>query len=838
MRVTYIQNRFIVQAPYEENNLAKGAGFKWDPDYKLWTSHDYRCAESLLQYCDQSAIYQIRSIKQDLQNAVAQSAKSESNISVIHPTTVKPYPYQIAGVEYMLSRPAVILADQMGLGKGLSINELIITPTGKKKISELKVGEKIIGSNGLPTKVIGIYPQGKKKLYRVTFNDGFSVLTDDQHLWSVQRRRDKVPLILSVGQLLDKKSETYYKLKNGDLKWMIPTVKPIHFKKQIGKLRVDPYVIGMLIANGILNKYLPEWHKYSSVEERLSILSGLINCVGKSGYFSVSKKMCDDVCEIVHSLGGIVRVKTKKIKGKLVFRLNIKLPKDLKLRKTRKSKKHVMPTKYLPSRLIQDIRFEKYGESVCIKVDAKDELFVANHGIVTHNTGQAFLVMNMRQNIEALIVCPSILKYNWLKEARKWLVGNVKAYIYESKKIRIYEKQLTPHNKQTTLHIINYDILPKFLERLLGTPFNFFVADESVYIKNPESNRTKVCQQLAKKAMWKIFITGTPIYNKPKDLYVPLNLIDPQMFGNAFQFYKRYCGAERKKFGKKQVVLFNGATNVDELNQILRANYMVRRMAKDVLKDLPDKIKDVIVLQEEDLSVIVEKEKAALGNSKKQQSQLQSDLAKLRELAQNNEAYKSIYNDKVKTLRESKFKSFGEISKIRKELAIKKVPYVIDFVKEHLESNEDPNGKIVVFGHHQEVLEAIYAALRQYKPVLVYGKSSDTDRQKAIKLFSEPNDCRVFIGSMGSAGSGVDGLQNHCNTMVFAELDWTPALVDQAESRLQRIGQKNTVWVYHIVADGSIDSRIAKIMVEKEELSRQILDYRPEQIYEQMIQEA
>ena len=139
----------------------------------------------------------------------------------------------------------------------------------------------------------------------------------------------------------------------------------------------------------------------------------------------------------------------------------------------------------------------------------------------------------------------------------------------------------------------------------MNTPFNFFIADESQKIKNDSANRTKIAKELALKAKWKIFITGTPIYNKPKDLFVPLNLIDPNMFGDKFQFEQRYCGAYKARGSTK----YGTATNVDELNTILRANYMVRRMITDVAKDLPEKVKDVIILTEDGLEILVEKEK-------------------------------------------------------------------------------------------------------------------------------------------------------------------------------------------------------------------------------------
>jgi SWI/SNF-related matrix-associated actin-dependent regulator 1 of chromatin subfamily A len=570
IKITYLKDRFIGHCNFDEHNYFKEAGFTWDNEFKRWTCKDFRPAYKLKQYCDQSAIIQLKLMSVDTQKGIEQSAKTVGSIKIYHPETITPFPYQIAGVEYMLNRNAVLLADEMGLGK----------------------------------------------------------------------------------------------------------------------------------------------------------------------------------------------------------------------------------------------------------------------------TGQAFLVMNMRRNVEALIVCPAILKYNWLKEARKWLVGKVTAYIYESKKIRYYTKQLTPHNKTTILHIINYDILGKFRERLLGTPYNFFVADECHFIKNQDAFRTEIAQELAKKVLWRIFITGTPIYNKPKDLFVPLNLIDTNTFSNFYAFATRYCGAKKMMMAGRSILKFDGATNMDELNQILRSNYMVRRMTKDVLKDLPEKMKDVIVLNEESLEGIVKQEQNVLIKSKNEQATLKLEIEQLRQLVRDNSAYESLYKDKVKKMKESKFKSFGELSRLRKEMGLKKLPYVVEFVKDILENSEDSLSKVVVFGHHTQVLEGIFNGLKKYSPVIVTGKVLDKDRQKAIGLFKEKNKCRVFIGSMGASGVGVDGLQNNCNTVVFAELDWTPALVEQAEARLARIGQTLPVFVYHIVADGSIDSHIAKLMVSKTAVAKEILDYRPEQIYEKFIEQA
>jgi len=167
----------------------------------------------------------------------------------------KLYQHQEEGVKFLLSRNGCILGDGMGMGKGLITSTLAITPTGKKKFGDLKIGDRIIGSNGKPCNIIGIYPQGLKDIYKITFNDGYSITTDGSHLWAVSscnsgensKTRENKYRTLSTEQMLDEnltlelkgtgrngkkpyKFKTYYKQKNGNSKWQIPIVKPIEFE--------------------------------------------------------------------------------------------------------------------------------------------------------------------------------------------------------------------------------------------------------------------------------------------------------------------------------------------------------------------------------------------------------------------------------------------------------------------------------------------------------------------------------------------------------------------------------------------------------------------------------
>lgn len=944
MKISFVKDKFIAYSQFEEREILSKKGFVWDSVLKRWVTTDARIAESLIQHCDQSAVYQIGWTKKGEVAKIAASAKTESSLALLHPPNVKPFPYQVAGVEYILKRNACLLGDEPGLGKAEFVENRVFTPTGRKRIGELVVGDFVIGSNGKPTRVLGVFPQGLKQLYRVEFNDHTSVLVCAEHLWRVDNRNinargDRNPShILSTDQLMNKNGrttfrgtgynsrktytvKTYLKDKSGN-KWQIPIVKPIQFDAS-EKLPMDPYFLGLLLGDGCLRrhsitissaeeeilesirkslpkgielvkssgydyrisqssmrsggrptpnvitdvvkrlglykasshtKFIPDIYKYSSVENRIAILQGLMDTDGyvckepgakhhnSTEYCSVSKQLAQDVAEIVHSLGGIARLSSKetsykknneRINCSIAYRLNIKLGSGMNpFRLKRKAEKYRTPEKYGVARYIKSIEPAFKGEAVCIKVEASDQLYVTENAIVTHNTCQALLTINMRPDARSVIVvCPSILKYNWLREARMWLVGEIVVYVYESKKIRYYKGRMTPHNKQTVLHIINYDILEKFMPRLMQAKADYVLFDESHYAKNFEARRTKLSMQLCRPSKYKLFITGTPIYNKPKDLFVALNAIDPVTFGDFPLFGQRYCNPKKIRVKGRTIVTYDGSSNLDELKLILRSNYMVRRMKKDVLKDLPDKLKDVIVLNEESLQAIVNKEKKLVGNFKAERDKLRQEMERIRTAGGDvQEEYKS----RVKKLNEDRMRSIGEIAKVRHELALKKVPYVIEFVSELLNNSEDINSKLCLFAHHKDVIVALEKGLKKYKPVVITGETKDTDRQKFIHLFQNTDQSRIFIGSMAATGVGITLTAS--NTVVFAELDWTPAVVLQAEDRTHRIGQKNTVWVYHIVADGSLDSKIAKMLVEKDEVARKILDLDASKMFEKVIE--
>lgn len=161
--------------------------------------------------------------------------------------------FQEDGVRFLLNRKSALLADQMGLGKGHSIGTKILTPNGWKNVEELTVGDEIIGSNGLPTKVNNIYKRGKLDIYEIYFNDRTHVKCDIDHLWkveSVQYGGRNKWMIKSVRELI----KDGLKYINGNRKWRIPMVKPIEFNF-CREFVIEPYLLGVLLGDGSISNH-------------------------------------------------------------------------------------------------------------------------------------------------------------------------------------------------------------------------------------------------------------------------------------------------------------------------------------------------------------------------------------------------------------------------------------------------------------------------------------------------------------------------------------------------------------------------------------------------------
>lgn len=368
---------------------------------------------------------------------------------------------------------------------------------------------------------------------------------------------------------------------------------------------------------------------------------------------------------------------------------------------------------------------------------------------------------------------------NWQREANKWLTRRI------------------------GFDVINYDRLKQIAP---AEPYDLLVADEAQYLKNPAAKRTKLFFAIPAKRT--LFLTGTPILNRPIELFTMLQRLDPLDLGaDKWAFAHKYCGAKEKevtivkrnpKTGKvisverKMVWDFNGASNLDELQEKMRSKFMVRRLKKDVLKELPAKRRQIIPLD-------------------------RSGAEKLL-LAEQKLARQIGFEEMARKLESGGAVAMTEMSKVRHELGLAKVDTAIDHITDVLENTS----KVVVFAHHRDVIEELHRAFQGAGMVSVHGGVPATLRQRYVDVFQSNPNCRVFIGQIQAAGVGIT--LTAASTVIFVEQDWVPGNMSQAEDRCHRIGQQESVLVQYLVFDGSLDATMAQTLIKKSRVAEAALD--------------
>jgi SWI/SNF-related matrix-associated actin-dependent regulator 1 of chromatin subfamily A len=243
---------------------------------------------------------------------------------------------------------------------------------------------------------------------------------------------------------------------------------------------------------------------------------------------------------------------------------------------------------------------------------------------------------------------------------------------------------------------------------------------------------------------------------------------------------------------------------------------MVRRLKKDVLTELPAKRRQIVVMENDGFEGILANEGRAERNAAADLER-NAELKAAAELAKADgdvEAYKAA----VKEMEAGGKVAFEEISRVRHETALAKVEACSAIIAEELETV----GKLIVFAHHLDVIAKYMANLADFNPVKITGDDALDARQAAVDRFQNDPACRVIVCSIRAAGVGLT--LTAATEVVFAELDWTPGAMSQAEDRAHRIGQTEMVLVKHLVLDGSLDARMAEILVGKQEVIDKAMD--------------
>jgi len=387
------------------------------------------------------------------------------------------------------------------------------------------------------------------------------------------------------------------------------------------------------------------------------------------------------------------------------------------------------------------------------------------------------------QMFPALVVSP--VKYVWEHEAKTHV--NLRAQVLESQTPPKDHFEFTQK-----LMVINPDILMYWLPYLKKIGLQTLVLDECQFFTNLTTKRTRATIELARMVPFRMALSGTPLTNRPAELWPTLHMLRPDEFPSFFSFAQEHC-KPRKRFGKWE---FKGAENLPKLHAKLRRTCMVRRLKEDVLKDLPSKVRRVVPM---DLS-----DRAEYDHAK-------NDF--LGWLAQNHSAGKA-----SRAARAAAVTRIGYLLRLAARL---KARAVVGWANAFLD--EFPNEKLVLFAVHKKMIDVLQRRIPT-KSTTVDGSVTGRRQKLAVDQFRHDKETRLFIGNIKAAGTGINGLQDTCSNLAFVELWWRPGDHIQAEDRIHRIGQKGVAWINYLVAGGTIEEDLCRIIQTKQDVIRATLD--------------
>lgn len=414
-------------------------------------------------------------------------------------------------------------------------------------------------------------------------------------------------------------------------------------------------------------------------------------------------------------------------------------------------------------------------------------------------TLQSIGIVDTANAYPCLVICPSSLKINWQREFEKFTDKSALVLDNSVRTTWPYLLKMGMHH----VAIVNYESLRKYfvwdikggksfrLKDVVFCPqirmFRSVIIDESHRVKDPSAQQTIFTKGITTGKEWIILLSGTPVVNRPEDLVAQLSIMGRlQEFGGRTKFMADYCTDPKDKKAEPAVPL-------SVLSNQLYANCMIRREKAKVLPQLPDKTRvDLYV----DISNAPEYNLAA------------ADLAEyLRQ-------YTECTDWEIR--RKMRMEALVRFMTLRQLATLGKVAQAVDFIRTFLDSGK----KLIVFCSLHEVVDALCKAFP--RAVTVTGRDSAASKQAAVDSFQNDPDVQLIVCSIKAAGVGLTLTAS--SSVAFLELPWTFCDCCQCEDRAHRIGQKDNVTCYYLLAKGTIDSIVYKLIQDKKNVANQIMN--------------
>jgi len=369
------------------------------------------------------------------------------------------------------------------------------------------------------------------------------------------------------------------------------------------------------------------------------------------------------------------------------------------------------------------------------------------------------------ENLPALIVCPAIAKTVW-EAAFSKLAPNVSVNVVNGK------REASQVNS-ADVTIINYDVL-QYAQTNVDR-YNTLVLDECHRIKNPKAQRTKAAMLAMKKVDHVYALSGTPIPNRPIELWPILHGLGIYR-GGWFDFAASYAKMWSAPWGLDT----SGASNLPELKALMLP-HVLRRKKENIFKDYKEPQVSLITFD--------------LPNDKREQA----------------------FDADALMANPNALLAFEGLAEIMREAGMRKVKAASEFIDDLLQSNEP----VVVFAHHKDVVAELEKLLMVHKPVTVVGDTSRAKRDKAISQFQD-GQTKCIIGNIAAMSEGVD--LSAADTIVFVECTWSTSALEQASSRVENINKSGIPPVIYILTiKASLDHNVLAKVLKKMNVVNQII---------------
>lgn len=421
-------------------------------------------------------------------------------------------------------------------------------------------------------------------------------------------------------------------------------------------------------------------------------------------------------------------------------------------------------------------------------------------------TPQAIAFANEINAKRVLVLCPASIRLQWMKRIWEWSTMWPKPHVHVMLNGRRGVHPTAPWT------VCSYDLTRSepIARALAEGRYDCLILDEAHYLKTGDAGRTRAVfggglnppdyAPLAERSERILALTGTPLPNRPREAYtIARNLcFDAVDWMSEETFKERFnpsCRMEgvNKKTGQTYVYNDERTGRHAELQNRLRANFMVRHLKKDVMKDLPAVVLDIV--QASDLT-------APIKQALQAESMLDIDV----------DNFDGLHMDVI-----------GNLPRVRHMMGVALAPQAAEYAEMILDGGEE---KLVIYAYHKAVLSIIIEKLQGFGCVRIDGDCSATRKQYLVDQFIDDPSIRVCAGNILSMGTGTDGLQKVCRRAFAAEFDWVYGNNQQAIDRLHRGGQLRGVLMDFFVAPGSLGEKILGKSINKGAVVDKALDNR------------